>query len=151
VKELPSGYEIKTRYSQVVKVIEKIDEGGQGIVYKVDYNGQPKALKWYNPSKMLKPAEFMNNLINNIDKGAKEGPPAENFVWPQDITEIQDGTFGYIMDLFPAGYYPFNKFLTGGVRFKKITPKVNTAINIVNGFRKLHLKGYSYQYCERIP
>ena len=43
------GNTITTIMGAKVEILSKLGEGGQGIVYKVNYNGQPKALKMYKP------------------------------------------------------------------------------------------------------
>ena len=91
--------------SQSVKILNYIAEGGQGEVYKVEYNGGEYALKWY--SKIVPTDAFYDNLAHNI----KVGPPAEYFLWPQAITEKVKGRFGYIMKLRPSEYKEYGEFL----------------------------------------
>jgi serine/threonine protein kinase len=139
--DLEKGFSIKTKNFKTITVGEKLGEGGQGAVYKVDYDGEPKALKWYTGTKFKNADKFYQNLENNI----KKGKPTSAFLWPEDITEKQGGAFGYIMDLRPAEYKDFSKFLIGREGFASITAMVNAALHITAGFRELHLKGYSYQ------
>jgi DNA-binding helix-hairpin-helix protein with protein kinase domain len=139
--ELQKGFTIKTINFKTVKVDMKLGEGGQGAVYKVDFDGQPKALKWYTGTKIASPKKFYENLLNNVKKGA----PTEAFLWPEDITEKQGEAFGYIMKLRPPEYEDFTLFLNGKQGFASITAMVNAALKITAGFRALHLKGYSYQ------
>ena len=139
--DLPKGFRIRTKNMMNVVVQEKLGEGGQGAVYRVDYNGKPKALKWYTGKKFKDPGRFYTNLENNI----KIGKPSEAFLWPEDITEKSGGAFGYIMDLRPGGYQDFSRFLIGREGFASITAMTNAALRITAGFRELHLKGYSYQ------
>ena len=139
--DLPKDFRIRTKNMMNVVVQEKLGEGVQGAVYRVDYNGKPKALKWYTGKKFKDPGRFYTNLENNI----KIGKPSEAFLWPQDITEKSGGAFGYIMDLRPGGYQDFSRFLTGREGFASITAMTNAALRITAGFRALHLKGYSYQ------
>ncbi|GHV49099.1 hypothetical protein AGMMS49546_39830 [Spirochaetia bacterium] len=87
------------------------------------------------------PKKFYENLENNIKKGA----PTNAFLWPEDITEKQGDSFGYIMKLRPPEYVDFSRFLIGKEGFASITAMVNAALRITEGFRELHLKGYSYQ------
>jgi serine/threonine protein kinase len=139
--DLPRGYKIQTKNFKKVTVDYKLGEGGQGAVYRVDYDGKPKALKWYSGKKLKNPDKFYANLENNI----KKGKPTSAFLWPEDLTEHDCGAFGYIMDLRPGDYRDFSKFLIGKEGFASITAMVNAALHITAGFRELHLKGYSYQ------
>ena len=43
------GSRIPLQNGQSAEVIAKLGEGGQGSVYKVDYDGKDYALKWYLP------------------------------------------------------------------------------------------------------
>ena len=139
--DLPKGYKIQTKMFKTVIVVEKIGEGGQGAVYKADYDGKAKALKWYAPNKLNNPDKFYKNIQNNIDKKA----PTNAFLWCEDITEIKDGSFGYIMDLRPPEYKDFSLILLAKVKFESDAAVINAALNIVAGFRALHNRGYSYQ------
>ncbi|MDR1135432.1 MAG: serine/threonine-protein kinase [Clostridiales Family XIII bacterium] len=141
MSELQEGQIIQTKGFVPVKVLEQLGEGGQGIVYKADYGGKQKALKWYFKNKMKNPEKFYDNIKNNIDHGA----PTDAFLWPEDITEWLDGTFGYIMPLRPPEYEDFSKYLLAKVRFKSLRTLINTALNIVEGFAALHREGYNYQ------
>lgn len=93
-KNYLKGQRIKTKFSGNITVEEYLAEGGQGEVYVVDYNGQKKALKWYKRGSLgEKPNAFYNNIEQNVMRGA----PSPEFLWPLDITEWVDGTFGYII------------------------------------------------------
>jgi serine/threonine protein kinase len=138
---LLKGYSIKTKHGKTVTIIDFIGEGGQGAVYKVDYNGEHKALKWYTGKKIKDPKKFYDNLDNNIKKGA----PTPSFLWPLDITLKEGEAFGYIMDLRPPEYKDFTLFLLAREKFNSVNAMLSAAQNITAGFRELHVKGYSYQ------
>lgn len=155
--ELPIGAAltvdgINSKYG-VGKIIvgKELGRGGQGIVYQVTMDGQPKALKWYHESVFIdkgtgefdknKRDKFLDNLRKNVDLGS----PAGAFLWPQAIVISQNyNSFGYIMDLRPSEYVGMPKFLLKQ-RFDSYQARVSAMINIVNGFRILHNKGFSYQ------
>lgn len=125
--------------SEKIRIIQKIGEGGQGAVYKVDLNGKEYALKWY-----FKPPEkkFYKNLKRNIEKGS----PDKTFLWPLFLTKKdRSGCFGYVMELRPPEYKEFSQYLLAKVQFNNIEAMLNAAINICVGFRTLHSKGFSYQ------
>jgi len=129
--------------TQTATVIDKLGEGGQGTVYKVRIDGtsEEKALKWYFVEKINEPKRFYNNLKENI----KSGTPSAAFIWPEMLTEQINGTFGYIMRIFPKDYKSFSKFLLAQTSFNNFGAMVNGALNIVRAFKDLHYKGYNYQ------
>ena len=95
-----------------IKVVDKLGEGGQGIVYKIKCENKNYALKWYR-----KPCDdsFYKNLCDNVKRGA----PAATFLWPLAITEKDsDGSFGYVMKLCPKRYQPLSQFLLNNAKFK---------------------------------
>lgn len=130
---------ISTVDGKTIKVLERIGEGGQGIVYKVLYDNKKYALKWYkkNPSK-----KFYDNLKENSETGA----PADTFLWPLSITACdEDGSFGYVMELCPPNYKSLSQFLLNHVAFDSLSAWINAGMQITASFRALHNKGYSYQ------
>lgn len=141
MKEFQKGQRIKTVSGGELEVIQKLGEGGQGVVYKVNYNGKPLALKWYFGNKLNNVDKFYRNIQNNI----KQGTPTGAFLWPLEITEYFEGSFGYLMELRPPEYKDFSLFLLAKVHFANIEALINTALCITNGFRELHNRGYSYQ------
>ena len=141
MKEFPKGQRIKTVSGSKLEVVQKLGEGGQGVVYKVNYNGKPLALKWYFSNKLNNADKFYRNIQNNI----KQGAPTNVFLWPLEITEYFEGSFGYLMELRPPEYKDFSLFLLAKVHFANIEALINTALCITNGFRELHNRGYSYQ------
>lgn len=139
---LENGFCVKTLRGGTVKVEKFLAEGGQGGVYIVDCDGQKKALKWYKKGCLGKsPDAFYENIKQNV----KRGKPSDEFLWPLDITEWVDGTFGYIMDLRPDGYSEITDYLLCKVRFKSYRATIDASMHIVTAFRKLHNAGYSYQ------
>lgn len=116
-----------------------IAEGGQGEVYKVNFNGRFYAMKWY--CKEIPSDDFYNNLAKNI----KMGSPGEHFLWPMAVTEKIKRKFGYVMKLCPANFKEYSKFLSGKVLFRSWASMFTAAFNIVESFLILHSIGYSYQ------
>ena len=70
MKEFSRGQKIRVISGGELEVIQKLGEGGQGIVYKVVYNGKELALKWYFGHKLNDADRFYRNIQNNIKKGA---------------------------------------------------------------------------------
>lgn len=144
---LNKGDIIRIKDGDEAQVIDEFGSGGQGTVYRVRYQGKDYALKWYHTNAFKNEGrDFYKNLENNINNGA----PTKNFLWPLCITEKQFGSFGYLMDIRPSGYSELTEFFVGTkkkkqVHFASFTAISNAAINIIQGFRALHNKGYTYQ------
>lgn len=138
---------VKMKSGGESKIIAEFGSGGQGTVYRVLYNDKEYALKWYHAGVFKEKEDaFYKNLEYNITKGA----PTDNFLWPLGITEKQNDSFGYIMNIRPSGYEELTSFFVGSknkqqVRFKSFEAISNAAINIIQAFRELHNKGFSYQ------
>lgn len=142
MNKLETGTVIKSQYDVNITIEKHLGEGGQGDVYQVKYGNDTKALKWYKKNALGDDPEVLRNLITqNIEAGS----PNDDFLWPTDITEYKDGTFGYIMGLRPQGYYEISEYLLRKARFTSYKTVVDASLNIVNAFRILHNSGYSYQ------
>lgn len=140
--ELTDNDTLATDAGKSVKVSSLLGSGGQGEVYVVDYEGQAKALKWYKRTMMFNGSEaFLKNLRKNVEKGS----PSQEFVWPLDVAELEDGRFGYVMDLIPSDYHQASEFFLHNVWFAEYRRAVDACLVIVKSFRVLHDRGYSYQ------
>lgn len=135
------GKVLKTNFGAPIKIIKPLAVDGQGDVYRVEYEGKEKALKWYRDAGN-NPEAFYDNLKRNVDNGS----PDKAFLWPEAVTEKLDGSFGYIMDLRPDGYFELSEFmLARDVQFASFKTAVDACLNVVTAFRHLHNNGYSYQ------
>ena len=139
--ELAPGVRIKTMTGNEARIVRLLGSGGQGDVYQVDYAGKQMALKWYKRNAIPEPQLFAENLRSNILAGA----PTPEFLWPLDLTQTMDGTFGYIMELRPSSYYEASEFFLHHTYFPSFKRAVDACLSIVAAFRALHNSGYSYQ------
>ena len=124
--EFKKGETIKLEGGKSAKIIAKLGEGGQGIVYSVKIDGKDYALKWYT-FRFQNKKEFRKNLQTNIANGAPDG----KFLWPLYLTEEVKGSFGYIMNLRPENFSDFSDILNNKVRF------ASTELAIDHKFRRI--------------
>jgi DNA-binding helix-hairpin-helix protein with protein kinase domain len=138
--EFKSGDKVNLLGGPCAVIEKRLGAGGQGIVYAITIDGKPYALKWYTCKFKDKDA-FRKNMEKNI----ADGPPDGKFLWPLFMTGEQNDSFGYVMHLRPREYSEFSDILNKKVDFPSTKLVINSALNIVNGFRSLHRKGLSYQ------
>ena len=53
--QFAKGRQFKTINFEPLIIQQWLGGGGQGDVYKVDFNGKPMALKWYKPNTIKNP------------------------------------------------------------------------------------------------
>ena len=119
-------------------VKEMLGSGGQGEVYKIDSPSGEKALKWYYKQSASSSQKcIISDLVNN-------GSPSGSFLWPLDLINGNDGTFGYVMELRPREYKSISDLLN-----RKTDPSFEKLIlaifNLARAFEMLHQRGYSYK------
>lgn len=136
--ELSVGTQVKLRNGTTCKVKKELGRGGQGIVYLVDYNGKDYALKWYIIS-------CSEAFYQNLERNAKSGAPSANFLWPEAVTEHQNGSWGYLMKLRPQGYEEIGQFMLAKAKFADVNCLLNACLQICTAFQLLHIRGLSYQ------
>jgi len=141
MSELAIGTVVHLMGGGTAKVKKKLGQGGQGAVYLVDVNGCDMALKWYVKHPSTNVQKFYENLRHNAQNGA----PSPAFLWPEYVTMHENGSFGYVMQLRPEGYYEFGQFLLNHQRFASWSALLTAAIEICEGFKALHAQGLSYQ------
>lgn len=120
-----------------IKIIELIGYGGQGEVYKVEYQKKLYALKWYYPH--IATERLKKSLFNLIIKGS----PNDNFLWPISLIEYKN-QFGYLMELRPATYRSLYEWIN--LEFDMSFTNISKAcFKLTDAFHKLHAAGFSYK------
>ena len=164
LKRLPvfqPGDKVACEDGSVYTVISFLGQGGQGGVYRVRGAEGDMALKWYHAERYLRRINaeaFWKNLKRNVENGVPTlsgGDSAHQFVWPKKLVRRQQGSFGYIMDLFDPRFESLSNILMGrkrgpGGSWEPIVwpswfTRITAALNIVRAFEILHAVGLSYQ------
>lgn len=117
-----------------------IGEGGQGEVYKIDYKGETKVLKWL---KKHPGPEVAKSIQVNI---ARKAILPAYFLLPIALCDNKLG-FGYVMDLVDTDTYKELKkfiFRAETCYFENYNATINACLNLCLAFKKLHAHGLAY-------
>lgn len=122
------------------EVVRLLGAGGQGEVYEVAAGSKHLALKWYYPRMAT---EMQWKILENL---SFKGSPDPCFLWPEDlIAPAKAGSsFGYVMPLRPSKYKSMAELMTRAAE-PSFFCLCKAAFNLVNGFDKLHAKGFCYR------
>lgn len=117
-----------------------IGQGGQGEVYKIDYQGATKALKWF---KTHPGTEVSRSIQANI---LRRSTLPDYFFWPIAVCDNQLG-FGYVMDLVDTDtFIELKKFIYKAEKyyFKSWRAIINACLHLCVAFKRLHAYGLAY-------
>lgn len=123
-----------------VKIVNFLSAKGRFESYMVEHGGQKKLLHWYKS-----PENDTTTLYNRFLKIVEQGSPDNTFLWPEAVVEMIEGSFGYLMPLYPEGYYSFSEFFKRRKTFASFKAATDACIQITFAFGKLHNLGYCIQ------
>lgn len=117
---------------------QELGRGGEGIVLAlVDRHGQPSlALKWYHHHEPWRRV-LLEHLVDR-------GSPNDRYLWPRAMIYGPGDSFGYVMDLRPAGYVPVSMLLKGKVE-RREEQVLSLSLDVAQSFLALHLFGFCYR------
>lgn len=113
--------------------------GGQGEVYRADLDGKKVALKWYFPAQATPEQRTALEVL------VKKGPPTEKFLWPIELTGVDDVPgFGYVMPLRAPHYKSIVDLMKR--RAEPTFRALATAgLELADSFLELHAMGLCYR------
>jgi DNA-binding helix-hairpin-helix protein with protein kinase domain len=139
---LSPGSRLQTMYShRPVIVGDMLGGGGQGQVFRAQFEDSFCALKWYIPRYLtLDPT-----LRERLEKSIEVGPPNNQFWWPFElVTDMHATTFGYLMPLREPGFETLVDYMRGRVDASFPT-MILTSFHLADSFLRLHAKGLCYK------
>jgi len=126
------------------RVLEYLDRGGQGSVYRVEVGGAEFALKWYHPHIVRDPG-----LQRRIQEAVRRGPPDPRFLWPLAIVvDHERRGYGYLMALRPPAYRKLVNILSPQPETRldfTLAERAHLGMQIAAAFLQLHAGGLCYQ------
>jgi DNA-binding helix-hairpin-helix protein with protein kinase domain len=142
--ELQTGDTVRMQAAgESLLIGQRIAEGGQGVVYQAELNGEIFAVKWYRLAAGDRMGELLKANLNGLVKSGR--PQHSAFVWPIDMVSSpgRDG-FGYVMPLLQSSFTSFVQMLKADIPpgFRALT---QIGINLVDAFASLHTSGLCYR------
>ena len=135
--ELDAGQKVGIPNVGEAAVTGKPERDGEGLVYPVSLNGRDMLLKWYQ-----KPTgDDLYRKIGSVNGRA----PSASFIWPLYQTEkAEDGSWGYVIGLPPAGFSDLGSVLLGRAKFSSLSAMLKAALSLCGSFRQLNEKGFCF-------
>ena len=135
--ELDAGQKVGIPNVGEAAVTGKPERDGEGLVYPVSLNGRDMLLTWYQ-----KPTG--DDLYRQIGSISGKAPSA-SFIWPLYQTEkAEDGSWGYVIGLPPAGFSDLGSVLLGRAKFSSLSAMLKAALSLCGSFRQLNEKGFCF-------
>lgn len=135
---LRTGQTIHTDTGSTCQVERFLGGGGQGEVYRVNWSGQPFALKWYFPHTAT-PTQ-----LQALQTLVKKGAPTQQFLWPLELaSQSRLPGYGYLMRLREPQYKGIVDLMK-----RKVEPTfkilATAGLHLADCYLQLHARGFCY-------
>lgn len=122
-----------------IKIKKHIASGGKHDIYDIALSDSKDecVLIWYNhyPS---------DEMYDNIKMLYEIGCPDEAFLWPIEVTELYEESYGYIVRKMDNSLQSFGDILSGKAIFDTDKARVECSISLITAFIKLYEKNLCY-------
>jgi DNA-binding helix-hairpin-helix protein with protein kinase domain len=116
-----------------------LGEGGQGQVFRAQFNGRAVAVKLYHRHAVT--PDLMSNLSLLVERGA----PSDHFIFPIQLVQTADGSRqGYVMELLDRRFRGVEHIVTRKVAVS-MEMLIVAARQLCDAFLKLHARGLCYR------
>lgn len=122
-----------------IKIKKHIAGGGKCDIYDIALSDSKDecVLIWYNhyPS---------DEMYDNIKMLHETGCPDDAFLWPIEVTELYEESYGYIVRKTDNSLRSLGDILSGKAGFDSNKARVECCINLISSFIKLYEKNLCY-------
>lgn len=154
---------VKGKKILISKELNCIAQPGFGTVRAAEYEGNPCLVKWFSKEELDRMG-CGKPLYENLTAHLEQDSPGRSFLWPVDVSKMDDGSLCYVMnnsDLLsyrttskndgaekekdnPLAYRPLSDFMEQKCRFGNWLSMVNTALCLITAFSQLRKKRYNF-------
>lgn len=136
---LSKGLVLDAISGRKIKIKKHIGSGGKCDIYDIALSDSKDecVLIWYNhyPS---------DEMYDNIKMLYENGCPSDAFLWPIEVTELYEESYGYIVRKMDNSLQSLGDILTGKASFDTYKAQVECSINLIAAFIKLYEKNLCY-------
>lgn len=122
-----------------ITIKNHIASSGRKDIYNVSLSNEDGdyILHWYKEY----PSDEMYDAIKIMYETDK---PSESFLWPAEVTEIYEDSYGYVTKKISDNYVSFSDVLSGSKSFVSKRATIECVINSAISFLNLYEKGLCY-------
>ena len=114
---------------------------------KIQYDGEKKRANWLLLKKDNKTEGYkrmQSRFYENLKAHLEVPSPADNILWPLDLTENSADGFAYVTEDCSSGYMPLKDYLEGKAFFSGWSIIVNAALGLSALFLQLKERNYHF-------
>ncbi len=138
---------VRTRAEVPARIAENIYDDCHSEIYRVDFMGKSKALKWF-----VFPGEKGEETYKKLLSMIADTRPSRALLWPEELTEAPRDfstlggkkSFGYIAEHCPEGYVSMPRLLLDPKIEMTFTATVDACLRLVCAFDEIHRRGYCF-------
>lgn len=136
---------IKSVRNREIQVSGPVVRPGVGTVREAEYDGRPCLVKWFS-GKELAETGCGRELYENVKAHLDQTSPGKYFLWPADVSEMEQGSFGYVLDkdVDMASYMSLADLMEEKDYYERWSVTVSAALSLITAFSQLRQKQFHF-------